>query len=203
MHPTIAAGRFAAVETELSHRARHIIVISGAKTMIPKWTESIRTDSLFRVQDSTDLKLMLQTIQAKPVPTICLWIGPEPPHGVFQYFQKFLFVSLLVTAPMAPMEEYDAVFWPPEVGVEEAESILIRKMGSVKAGAVAVGMILKELRASNVGLVWSSIEESDKSGGVYWFDPLEFEIGGVETSVSNLFEQLRYVTDQLQKVVGR
>jgi hypothetical protein len=87
------------------------------------------------------------------------------------------------------------------VGVEDAESLLIRKMGSARATAVSVGTILKELRASNVGLVWSSIEESDKVGGVYWFDPLEFELGGADISVSGLFEQLRYVTDQLQKMV--
>jgi hypothetical protein len=204
-HPTVAAGRFAACAAELSHRARHIVIITGSGGL-PKWADGVRIDVLYRVVDSVDLKLVLQAIQTKPVPTICLWIGPAPPAAVFSFFQRLVFVTLLVSGEGAPIEDYDAVFWPVGGGAsqEAVESILIRKMGSAKATEVAVGTIMKELRASNVGLVWSCIEESEKSGCVYWFDPFEFELGEGPRSVQDLFEQLRYNTDLLEKaIVGR
>jgi len=202
-HPSVAAGRFACVASELAHRARHIVVIASVSGPgLPPWADAIRVDALFRVVDTTDMKLVLQTIQAKPVPTICLWIGPAPPAAVFQYFARFPFVTLLVSGDGVPIEEYDAVFWPSSGGQETVESVLIRKMGSAKASEVAVGTIMKELRASNVGLVWSSIEESEKSGGVYWFDPFEFELTEGKGSVKGLLEQLRYITDQLEKSCG-
>jgi hypothetical protein len=202
-HPTVAAGRFAAVEAELGHRARHIVVMASAGVKaLPKWAEAVRVDILFRVVDSVDLKLLIQAIQTKPVPTICLWFGPAPPAAVFQYFQRLLFVTLLVSGEGAPIEDYDAVFWPSGGAQEEVESILIRKMGSAKATEVAVGTIMKELTASNVGLVWSCIEESDKNGCVYWFDPFEFELGEGKSSIQDLFEQMRYATDKLEKLIG-
>jgi len=44
-------------------------------------------------------------------------------------------------------------------------------MGS--AGTTGLRSILKELHASQVGLVWSSKNEKDKHGALYWYDPAD------------------------------
>jgi hypothetical protein len=59
-----------------------------------------------------------------------------------------------------------------------------------QAGTTGLRSVLKELRGSQVGLVWSSIEE-DKKGQLYWYDPAE----GVEQGQIDLTEAANVLTE--------
>jgi hypothetical protein len=202
-HPTVAAGRFAAAAQEFGHRER-VVFVAPVKQALPKWTAACPApDAVFRVAaaDTTDMKLVLQYLQARTTPTICCWLGAEPPRAVFQYFARFSHVTLIVCSTGQPMEEYDACFWSAESGPEEVEAALIRRMG-VRATQIGLAAVFKELRATSMGFVWSAIHESDRSGAVYWFDPLEFEVAEAAVTPAALLEQLRLVTDQLGRAIG-
>lgn len=196
----ISAGRFAAIDQETAHRARHVFLIHG-NTVVPKWvfsSPSVRMDFFIRIFDTTDLKLALTYIQSRSSPMTCVWIGAaEPPKNVVAFLQKLSHVSTVVITP-TPLEDYDAVFWSPDTAAEEIESYLIRKMGSKQASAIQVATVLKETRASNVGLVWTRIGEA-ASGNVYWFDPAEYELGGGDFQILHVPDQLRELADKLQK----
>jgi hypothetical protein len=53
------------------------------------------------------------------------------------------------------------------------ETALVNRMGASMASKFNVSSVLKEIRGSELGLVWSTIGESDKKGSLYWFDPSE------------------------------
>jgi hypothetical protein len=59
-------------------------------------------------------------------------------------------------------------------------------------GVTGLRSVLKELRGSQVGLVWSSIGESDKKGSIYWYDPSE---GGETATQIDLVEAAAVLTD--------
>jgi hypothetical protein len=56
---------------------------------------------------------------------------------------------------------------------------------------------MKEIQASEVGLVWSSIEETDANGGLYWFDPAEGAGGSSLYTSQEAADILRSVADSL------
>ena len=63
------------------------------------------------------------------------------------------------------------IFWSPDAAQEDVESTIVTRMG--QAGVVGLRSVLRELRGSQVGLVWSSKEEKDKHGAMYWYDPTD------------------------------
>ena len=64
------------------------------------------------------------------------------------------------------------------------------------AGTTGLRTVLKELRGSDVGLVWSAIGETDKRGSLYWLDPSE-GVGSVPLDTREAAETLRAVADML------
>jgi hypothetical protein len=78
-------------------------------------------------------------------------------------------IGLGEKAPAHP--DWQLIFWSPDVVQEEVEATVVARMGPT--GATGLRSILKELRASQVGLVWSSKDEADKHGALYWYDPAD------------------------------
>jgi hypothetical protein len=102
-------------------------------------------------------------------------------------------VSVLGLGVAAPSSgDWQAIFWCHEAELTDIEPAVALRMGS--AGTNGLRAVVKELRGSEVGLVWSSIEEADKRGGLYWYDPRE---GAVEESLNlvEAAETLRAVAD--------
>jgi hypothetical protein len=78
-------------------------------------------------------------------------------------------IGLGEKAPTSP--EWQAIFWGSESTQEDVEATVVARMGPT--GVTGLRSVLKELRGSQVGLVWSSIDESEKRGALYWYDPAE------------------------------
>jgi hypothetical protein len=78
-------------------------------------------------------------------------------------------IALGEKAPRGP--DWQMIFWAPDAAQEVVEPCILGRMGQL--GASGLRSILKELRASSVGLVWSSVGETDSRGGLYWYDPAE------------------------------
>lgn len=187
-------GRLAALDAEVAHRGRKILVVQGHHA-IPKWILTMpgaSWDTIFHVKDTQDLKLALTVIQHAPKPLRVAWMGGEPQAAVLQALQRVEATTLLSILERAPVADaWQAIFWTPEVPPEEVEPAVVARYGST-----AIRPILKELNVSDVGLVWSSIGESERRGGLYWFDPNE----GVLAAPLNhqeAAETLRAVADLL------
>jgi len=129
-------------------------------------------DAFFHVRDVQDMKLAITMIQHTARPTRVVWAGAEPPQSVMSLVSKMDGVTLIGLGERAPIHpEWQAIFWSSDIGQEDVEPVVQGRMGA--AGLTGLRSVLKELRGSQVGLVWSSIDEKDKKGGLYWYDPSE------------------------------
>jgi len=164
-------GRLTLLNTELAHRGRKILVFQGTG-VAPKWLVQLGWDSFFHVKDVQDMKLAMTMIQHTARPTRVVWAGSEPPASVLALFAKMDSVTLLGLGERPPIHpEWQAIFWCSDAAQEDVETVIQARMGT--AGLTGLRSVLKELRGSQVGLVWSSIDETEKKGGLYWYDPSE------------------------------
>ena len=130
---------------------------------VPKWLVQLGWDAFFHVKDTQDMKLALTSIQHTARPTRVFWVGSEPPQSVLALVAKMdgmTFVGVGDRAPIHP--EWQAIFWSSEVGHDDVEPVIQARMGAV--GLTGLRSVLKELRGSQVGLVWSTIDETEKRG---------------------------------------
>ena len=161
-------GRIAALDAEVVHRGRKILVFQGTYVP-PRWLLQMGWDATFHVRDVQDLKLALTHLQHTTRPTRVVWTGGDPPPAVMASLARMDGLTLLTLGEKAPQHpDWQLIFWSPDVAQEEVEPTVMARMGS----ATGLRSILKELRSSQVGLVWSSVGE-EKRGSLYWYDPSE------------------------------
>jgi hypothetical protein len=98
-------------------------------------------------------------------------------------------ISLIGVGERVPASDWQAIFWGSEATQEDVESAIVARMGST--GVTGLRSVLKELRGSQVGLVWSSINEPEKRGALYWYDPAE----GAQNSQLDLAEAAATLTE--------
>jgi hypothetical protein len=183
--------RLAALDADVAHRGRKILVFQGAAPA-PRWLLQHGWDATFHVRDVADLKLALTHLQHAARPTRVVWAGGDPAPAALATLARMEGISLLSMGekPPAAVEHWQAIFWSPDAAQEDVEAALVARMGTT--GVTGLRSVLKELRGSQVGLVWSSIGESDKKGSIYWYDPSE----GGETAVQiDLVEAAAVLTD--------
>jgi hypothetical protein len=162
-------GRLATLNTEVAHRGRKILVYQGPT--LPKWIIQLGWDAAFHVRDVQDMKLAITMIQHTARPTRVVWAGAEPPASVMGLFTKMDGLTVIGVGEKAPTGDWQAIFWSSEAAQEDVEPAIQGRMGS--AGITGLRSVLKELRGSQVGLIWSTIDETEKRGALYWYDPSE------------------------------
>lgn len=197
---TFLRGRMAALDAEVVHRGRKILVVQGASAspLPPRWLLSLAWDATFQVRDVADLKLALTHLQHTTRPTRVVWYGSEPQAAVLSALSRMEGITLLGVGPHAPasIESWHAIFWPPDAAQEDVEPALLARRGPASTGG-QLRAVLKELRASNVGLVWSAIAEADRRGDLYWYDPQEGGDLQPTLDLGEAADMLRRVADVL------
>jgi len=181
-------GRLSVLDTEVAHRGRKVLVFQGT-TPTPKWLTQLGWDASFHARDLQDLKLAISYIQNAIKPTRVVWAGGDPSPSVMALLSRMdiTLIGLGEKAPTSP--EWQALFWGSEATQEDVEATVMARMGS--AGVMGLRSVLKELRGSQVGLVWSSIDEPEKRGALYWYDPAE----GAEQGHIDLMEAASTLTE--------
>ena len=185
-------GKLAALDTAVAHRGRKVLVVQGSSQS--KWLLTQQAwDAVFHLRDVQDLKLALTYIQHCGKPVRVVWAGTEPSGSVLQTLLKYDQLTLVGIGERTPVSlEWQAIFWSPDSSFEELESGVGARMGATGT----LRSVSKELRASEVGLVWSSIGESEKKGCLYWYDPAE-GASGTQFDPREAAEVLRQVADSL------
>lgn len=188
--------RIAGLDAEVAHRGRKLMVFQGAAPA-PRWLTTLSWDAAFHARDVADLKLALTHIQHAARPTRVVWAGQDPAPAVLAALSKMDGVTLITIGERAPMvaTDWHAIFWAPDATLEGVEGAVTLRMGA--RGSAQVRPLLKELRASEVGLVWSAIGEADWRGSLYWYDPSEGEDLRPGLDVSEAAEILRKVADMI------
>lgn len=193
----LVTNRLAVLEEELLGRGRTILMLHNTSAIPLRWTQKIKWDAVFRIRDSHDLRLAVSYTQTTAKPVRVVWIGDEPPMAVATAFANSD-VTFIVGSITYPRGSWGAIFWHPSAEQKQIEDALAPRIGLPAVQKLNLGSILRELRASNVGLVWSSIEESDKHGTCYWYDAEE--TGTVSTfEPADAAEVLREVAEFLSK----
>jgi hypothetical protein len=185
----------ALLDGEVAHRGRRILILQGLLS-VPRWLAGA-WDSIFVIRDTQDLKLAATVIQHCVKPARVVWAGGEPPAAFVAAVGRMDAVTFLTVGERAPSaaQEWHAVFWTPDAMVEDVEGAVVQRMGTHHAARLR--SVLKELRAAEVGLVWSSIGETDKRGALYWYDPAEEGPGKIALDPEEAAELLRSLADSL------
>lgn len=161
-------GKVAVLDGEFAHRGRKVLVFQSTQP-VPRWLAQMGWDAAFHVREVQDLKLALTYIQHAVRPTRVVWAGADPVAAVMTSISRMDGITLMGLGEKAPTHpDWQMIFWSPDARQEEVESALQGRMGSV----TGLRSILKELQASQVGLVWSSKGEA-KKGALYWYDPAD------------------------------
>lgn len=166
--------KLAILDTEVAHRGRKVLVFQGPSPP-PKWLRQLGWDATFHARDVQDLKLAVTYIQHTSRPTRVVWAGSgdsTPAPSVMALLTRMEGVTLLGLGTSAPTHpDWQAILWSSDAAQTAVEAAVQARMGAT--GITGLRSILKELQGSQVGLVWSSIGESDKRGSLYWYDPAE------------------------------
>ena len=190
--PTLLRSRLSILDSEVAQRGRKVLITQDAMP----WLQRMKWDAVFTLKDSSDLRLALTYITNCAKPVRVVWASGEPSAQVQAHLSKCEGLSLIGLGTTAPIAEWDAIFWTHDTNADNIELALNNRMGPAMTGKYNLNSVLKEIRGSELGLVWSSIGESDKKGFLYWFDPSEGS-GGSLYSIQESAELLRSIADSI------
>ena len=165
-------GRLVVLEEELLNRGRKVLIVQNARDIPMNWSNKIQWDATFRIRETQDLRLALTYIQNAAKPMRVVWIGDEPPL-VLMTALTHPEITLLAASTQTPRLQWSAIFWHTTCEQSKIEEGLGPRIGLAALQTMNLSSILRELKASQVGLVWSSIGETDKKGTAYWYDAEE------------------------------
>lgn len=164
--------RLSILEEELLGRGRKVLIMQNTRDIPMGWSNKIQWDATFRIKETQDLRLALTYVQNAAKPVRVVWIGDEPPLALLTNLTSQE-ITLIAGSTTVPRLQWSAIFWHPSSEQSKIEEGLGPRVGIVALQQMNLPSVLRELKASQVGLVWSSIGESDKKGSVYWYDAEE------------------------------
>ena len=164
--------RLHVLELELMGRGRRVLILADGRKCVPRWAITIEWDAIFKVRDALDLRLALTYVANASKPLRIVWIGDEPTPMVMSklHIHDSTFLGY---GNNKPQQHWDCIFFSGGLEKHKIEDALMQRMGSAKLSHFNLQSVLPELRAARAGLVWSSIEESEKAGSLYWYDVAE------------------------------
>ena len=191
--PALVKSRLAVLDSEVAQRGRRVLIMQDGAP----WLLRLKWDAVFIIKDQSDLRLALTYVTNCAKPVRLVWGSGEPSVQVFNHLSKCEGLSLLGLGSNSPVSsEWNAIFWTHDIAADIIEPTLNARMGVATTEKYKIASVLKEVRGSELGLVWSSIGESDKKGFLYWFDPAEGASGNLYT-IQESAELLRSIADSL------
>ena len=154
-------------------RGRTVCVLDSHRTL-PKSFQKFAWDALFKLKDQQDLRLALTYITNATKPIHVVWVGEEMSAQVLQkLLDPAMTVIALGSRTHVPVQPWNAIFFPPDMNSQQVEEMLISRVGPSGLKTMNLRSILPELRTAKASLVWSNIDETERSGSLYWFDTMD------------------------------
>jgi len=181
---------FSLYSEEMIRRHRTVVIFTDVFLKHqPKYLKNTYIDAIFRIRDNNDLRLAYTFLQHTAKPLIVLWYGNDIPNQIFSSEITLITGGLHIQSK----NDFSSIFFSPKVSSDEANTILHNKMKDVN-----IKGILSELKASEVSLVWHSIEMSDKRGSLYWFDFTSVKSSIPIINYHHAVDYLRNLADALE-----
>jgi hypothetical protein len=196
MLPSLVRSRLAIVDMEVAHRGRKVLFLQEGNIHGP-WLLRMKWDAVFVIRESIDMRLALTYVIHASRPTRLVWAGHEQQQVIQQLVKCESLTTIGLGSQNPQSSEWQAIFWTSDVEPETVEPVLHGRLGIYVTEKYRVKSVLKEIQTSELGLVWSSIGESDKKGSLYWFDPSEGSTADSVYSKTEIVEILRSVADSL------
>ena len=196
MLPSLVRSRLAIADMEVAHRGRKVLFLQEGCVHGP-WLLRMKWDALFILRESQDLRLALTYVIHATRPTRLVWAGQEQQQVIQQLVKCESLTTIGLGSQNPQSVDWQAIFWTSDVEPETVEPVLHGRLGIYVTEKYRVKSVLKEIQTSELGLVWSSIGESDKKGSLYWFDPSEGSTADSVYSKTEIVEILRSVADSL------
>lgn len=189
------------LDMEIAHRGRKALFIQDGCTAT-SWLLRMKWDAVFYLREAQDIRLALTYVVNAAKPARIVYAGGEPSSAIFQYLSKQDSISLIGFGANVPKStEWDAIFWKG-VDAESIEPLLYQRIGVQTTEKYHLKTVLKELKSSELALVWSSIGESDKNGSLYWHDPSDANHASTY-SPEETADILRTIADSLSRTTAK
>ena len=154
-------------------RGRTVCILDSHRTL-PKSFQKFAWDALFKLKDQQDLRLALTYITNAMKPIHVVWVGEEISAQVLQkLLDPAITVIALGSRAHVPVQPWNAIFFPSDMNSQQVEEMLISRVGPSGLKTMNLRSILPELRTAKASLVWSNIDETERSGSLYWFDTMD------------------------------
>ena len=180
-------------------RGRTVCVLDSHRTL-PKSFQKFAWDALFKLKDQQDLRLALTYITNATKPIHVVWVGEEVSA---QVLQKLLDPSITLIAfgsrTHIPVQPWNAIFFPSDMNSQQVEEMLISRVGPSGLKTMNLRSILPELRTAKASLVWSNIDETERSGSLYWFDTMD---GQPPEELWNPMETAGFLHDLAERIAS-
>jgi hypothetical protein len=189
------ANRLHVVEQELLGRGRKVLIIADGRNHMPRWSKERDWDAVFRIKDANDLRLALTYLTNGTKPLRVVWLGDEPAPVLQSKLPNDL--TFFGFGTSHPRNDWDGIFFSGQLDAHRIEEALLSRMGSSRLAQLNLKSVVPEIRAAKAGLVWSSIDETEKAGSVYWYDIAEGEAPEKVMNMAEAAEFLREIADRI------
>jgi len=180
-------------------RGRTVCVLDSHRTL-PKSFQKFAWDALFKLKDQQDLRLALTYITNATKPIHVVWVGEEMSAQVLQkLLDPAITVIALGSRTHVPIQPWNAIFFPSDMNSQQVEEMLISRVGPSGLKTMNLRSILPELRTAKASLVWSNIDETERSGSLYWFDTMD---GQPPEELWNPMETAGFLHDLAERIAS-
>ena len=180
-------------------RGRTVCVLDSHRTL-PKSFQKFAWDALFKLKDQQDLRLALTYITNATKPIHVVWVGEEMSAQVLQkLLDPAITVLALGSRTHVPIQPWNAIFFPSDMNSQQVEEMLISRVGPSGLKTMNLRSILPELRTAKASLVWSNIDETERSGSLYWFDTMD---GQPPEELWNPMETAGFLHDLAERIAS-
>lgn len=180
-------------------RGRTVCILDSHRTL-PKSFQKFAWDALFKLKDQQDLRLALTYITNATKPIHVVWVGEEMSAQVLQkLLDPAITVIALGSRTHVPIQPWNAIFFPSDMNSQQVEEMLISRVGPSGLKTMNLRSILPELRTAKASLVWSNIDETERSGSLYWFDTMD---GQPPEELWNPMETAGFLHDLAERIAS-
>lgn len=180
-------------------RGRTVCILDSHRTL-PKSFQKFAWDALFKLKDQQDLRLALTYITNAMKPIHIVWVGEEMSAQVLQkLLDPAITVIALGSRTHVPIQPWNAIFFPSDMNSQQVEEMLISRVGPSGLKTMNLRSILPELRTAKASLVWSNIDETERSGSLYWFDTMD---GQPPEELWNPMETAGFLHDLAERIAS-
>jgi hypothetical protein len=209
-HRTLVVGqaeswlaRMNMLESEVLYKGHSVLVIQentkGTGREYPALMRR-RWDVIFRLRETFDAQMLVTYVQNASKPCRVLWAFPphglaEVPKTIWTRWNAGNDVTLIggTESGLLGSVEWETILFQLKSEQSLIERVLTARGPGIASMLAKVKDHLSEISESGAAVAWSNIDEEDKKGKLYWYDPSE----GTETG--EMYNK-KEVSDILQSV---